>query len=132
MRLRDGWRDLRLLRARRVDGQGVRAPGLFILLSGHAEVVLDTDGAGRRLATLGPGDIFGEMSLLANQAAVAHVRTTSKCFVLQMPADEFRQIIMTHPQVLMFVGDLADERKKKLDAVARGDADYEEGHIELL
>ena len=72
------------------------------------------------------------MSLLANQPAVAHVRPTGKCFVLQMPADAFRQIIMTHPQVLMFVGDLADERRKKLDAVARGDADYEEGHIELL
>ncbi|HUH05172.1 MAG TPA: cyclic nucleotide-binding domain-containing protein [Kofleriaceae bacterium] len=112
--------------------QGGRASGLFVLLSGQAEVVLARDGAEQRLATLRPGDIFGEMSLLGGTDAIATVRTTSKCFALEMPAADFRTTIMTHPQVLMVVGDLADERKRKFDAIASGEADYDEGHLELV
>lgn len=112
--------------------QGGRASGLFVLLSGHAEVVVAKDGAEQRLATLRPGDIFGEMSLLGGTDAIATVRTTSKCFALEMPAADFRTTIMTHPQVLMVVGDLADERKRKFDAIASGEADYDEGHLDLV
>lgn len=108
--------------------QGERAEGLFVLLTGKAEVARD----GKRLATLGAGDLFGEMSLLTHEPAVATVRATSKCLALQLPAPAFREVIMTHPQVLMFVGDLADERRRQNEAIAGGDADYAEGHIDLL
>jgi CRP-like cAMP-binding protein len=106
-----------------------------VLLSGRAEVVRGGDGAddsGRRLATLDVGDLFGEMSLLTHEPAVATVRTTSKCFVLQLPDNVFREIIMTHPQVLMFVGDLADQRRRENAAIIDGTADYAEGHVELV
>jgi CRP-like cAMP-binding protein len=112
--------------------QGDRSEGLYVLLSGHAEVILDQDGKSRRLATLGSGDIFGEMSLLGNTPAIATVRATGKCFILEMPADEFRTTIMTHPQVLMVVGELAEERQRQFDAISRGEADYDEGHLELV
>lgn len=112
--------------------QGDRASGLFVLLSGHAEVLLDHGGQTKRLATLGPGDIFGEMSLLSNSDAIATVRATSKCFVLEMPGQEFRETIMTHPQVLMVVGDLADDRQRQYDAIVKGEADYDEGHLDLF
>ena len=113
--------------------QGCRARGMFVLLSGHAEVLVDAAGAApRRLATLGSGDIFGEMSLLGNTEAIATVRTTSKCFLLEMAADQFRNTIMTHPQVLMVVGELADHRQKQYDAIVAGEADYDEGHLDLV
>jgi CRP-like cAMP-binding protein len=115
--------------------QDARADGLYVLLSGRAEVVRGGDGAddsGRRLATLDVGDLFGEMSLLTHEPAVATVRTTSKCFVLQLPDNVFREIIMTHPQVLMFVGDLADQRRRENAAIIDGTADYAEGHVELV
>jgi CRP-like cAMP-binding protein len=112
--------------------QGDRADGLYVLLTGRAEVVREVDGQPRRLATLEAGDLCGEMSLLAHEPAVATVRTTGKCFVLQLPAAAFREVIMTHPQVLMFVGDLADQRRRANAAVADGTADYAEGHLDLL
>jgi len=114
--------------------QGGRANGLYILLAGQAEVLVQTGDATEptRLATLGPGDVCGEMSLLANADAVATVRLTSKAFVLKLPADVFRQVIMTHPQVLMFVGELADERRRQLEAISVGNGDYEVAHLELL
>ncbi len=112
--------------------QGGRAAGLFVLLAGRAEVVRDDDGQSRRLATLQTGDLFGEMSLLTQEPAVATVRSTQKCFVLEMPAAAFREVIMTHPQVLMFVGDLADQRRRENAAILEGSADYSEGTVELL
>ena len=112
--------------------QGEKAEGLFVLLSGHAEVVMTTADGGKRLATLAPGDLCGEMSLLANGPAVATVRTKGKSFMLELPGDKFRQMIMTHPQVLVFVGDLAAERQRKYEAIMRGDAEYETDHLDLV
>jgi CRP-like cAMP-binding protein len=112
--------------------QDERAEGLFVLLSGRVEVVRAVDGEERRLATLDFGDLFGEMSLLTHEPAVATVRTTSKCFALELPGNVFREIIMTHPQVLMFVGDLADQRRRENAAIIDGTADYTEGHLELV
>jgi len=112
--------------------QDERAAGLFVLLSGRAEVVRSDGGEQRRLATLDIGDLFGEMSLLTHEAAVATVRTVGKCFALQLPGEVFREIIMTHPQVLMFVGDLADQRRRENAAIIDGTADYAEGHLELV
>ncbi len=113
--------------------QGHRAEGLFVMLSGQAEVVMATpDGERRRLATLASGDLSGEMSLLSNGPAVATVRTTSKAFLLELPGDDFRQVIMTHPQVLMFVGDLAEERRRRYEAILAGDAEYETSHLDLV
>ncbi len=112
--------------------QGEKAEGLFVLLSGNAEVVMTTDDDGKRLATLAPGDLCGEMSLLANGPAVATVRTKGKAFLLELPRAKFRQMIMTHPQVLVFVGDLAAERQRKYEAILRGDAEYETGHLDLV
>lgn len=113
--------------------EGERANGLYILLAGQAEVSTAGDGAEpTRLATLGPGDLCGEMSLLANADAVATVKLTTKAFVLKLPADVFRQVIMTHPQVLMFVGELAEERRRQLEAISGGQSDYQVAHLELL
>jgi len=39
---------------------------------------------------------------------------------------------MTHPQVLMFINDLADERRKHLEAILAGEAEYSEGRLQLL
>jgi CRP-like cAMP-binding protein len=112
------------------------AAALYVVMSGHLSVhraESDDDGSpDGELAILGPGDLFGEMSLLAHSGAVATVTSKSKCLVLELPAATFRELIMTHPQVLAFVGDLATERERELQAVAGGDQDYEELHLELI
>src|SRR2546428_14101911 len=44
--------------------EGDQAAGLFVINSGKVEVVQDADGRKpQQLATLGPGDFFGEMAL---------------------------------------------------------------------
>ena len=101
--------------------EGKKGTGLFILLYGSLEVA-KTQGADTVvLATLGPGDMFGEMSLLTNQPTVASVTATSDCFVLRLSKKKFDELIMTHPQILELVALVSDERASLNDALM-GDA----------
>jgi CRP-like cAMP-binding protein len=106
--------------------RGSKVDGLYILLTGTAVVRTDRD-----VATLGRGDLFGEMSLLSQHSALATVRTTSKCFALKLPAEDFRQAIMTHPPLLAYVSSIAAAREKQ-NAELAGEPGYSDGHLDLL
>jgi CRP-like cAMP-binding protein len=97
----------------RMIEQGARSPGLFVLLSGPAEVV----SSGRLVGSLAPGDIFGELSLIAGQVAAADVIARGRCFVLFLPRAEFSEVIMTHPQVLEHISHIAEARRREIDHV---------------
>jgi len=74
--------------------QGQRSPALYFVLSGQLEVLATTpSGTPERIASLEPGDVFGEMSLIADEPAVASVRASSKCWILYMTGDEVRDVI---------------------------------------
>jgi len=92
--------------------EGKPAPGLFILLCGSTEV---TRAHGGSVARLGPGDAFGEMSLLRPAPANATVTTLTKCWALQLRRSDFTEIAVTYPQVLEFVSELADRRAAAAD-----------------
>jgi CRP-like cAMP-binding protein len=106
--------------------QGTRADGLYIVLAGRAEVW--RDGEPEAVAALGPGEVFGEMSLLGNTGATAHVRAASRVLALRMPARTFQEVIMTHPQVLAYVGELAERRAPRPEAAG----DFVDLHLDLL
>jgi CRP-like cAMP-binding protein len=106
--------------------QGTRADGLYIVLAGRAEVW--RDGEPSAVAALGPGEVFGEMSLLGNTGATAHVRAASRVLALRMPARTFQEVIMTHPQVLAYVGELAERRAPRAEAAG----DFVDLHLDLL
>ena len=112
--------------------QGSHSAGLFILLCGGAEVHRTEGDETIRIASLGRGDLAGEISLLTGEPAVATVRTTAKLLALEMPPEAFRQIIMTHPQVLAFVGGLAETRRRALRAAIAGHGEYAEESLKLV
>ena len=80
--------------------QGTKADGLYIVMAGKVDVARD----GNAIATLLSGDVFGEMSLLAGRGSIASVRTATRVLALRMPAKTFREVIMTYPQVLAYLG----------------------------
>jgi CRP-like cAMP-binding protein len=86
--------------------QGERSPGMFFLMSGVAEVVRD----GEHLAELRAGEVFGERSLLLRAPASADVRAMQRCWALLLPRDRFQEIMLSYPQVLAYVSELADAR----------------------
>lgn len=98
--------------------QGKKGSGLFILLHGKLDVVRKKeDGSEVTLAELGPGDMFGEMSLLTGQPTYATVAAASDCFVLRLSKRKFDEVIMTHPQILELVSQVSDERKSVNDMI---------------
>lgn len=104
------WRFLEIEPGTTITQEGVKAPGLYALLAGQVDVL----HGGEPIAALGPGEMFGETSLLTNQPCRITVRTRPKCLALCLPAADFREVIMTHPQVLSYIGELVEERERAL------------------
>lgn len=90
--------------------EGKKGTGLYLALYGSLEVSKDQGGNKLVLAELGPGDLFGEMSLLTGKPTVATVRALTECYVLRLSKKKFDEVIMTHPQVLELVSVVSDER----------------------
>jgi CRP-like cAMP-binding protein len=106
--LTERFRFLEIDRGATILMPGQRSDGLYIVLAGRVEV---QRGDGTRVA-LGPGDLLGETSLLTGERITNPVVASTKCLALCLPAEEFRELIMTHPHVLEYVGEQAEARRK--------------------
>jgi CRP-like cAMP-binding protein len=100
--------------------EGERAPGLFLLLCGEARVVRGQ----AEVARLSPGDVFGEMSLLQRGPASATIEMQTKCWALELPRDRFQEIMLTYPQMLEYVSEVAERRKQQNLAGAELSVDF--------
>jgi CRP-like cAMP-binding protein len=88
--------------------EGQRAEGLFVVLSGEVDVLVQ----GRRVSRLREGDVVGEISLLTRSPATATVVAARHTSLLHLPRADFDRIIMSHPQVLEHIAELTDERSR--------------------
>ena len=87
---------------------GARPDGLYIVLAGHFAVRRGT----KQLAMLGPGDLIGETALLSGATLKSDIVAHGKALALCLPASEFREMIMTHPHVLEYIGEQAEHSRK--------------------
>jgi CRP-like cAMP-binding protein len=69
----------------------------------------------KKIATLGPGDCFGEMALLhqAPRNATVACDSVSRLFVL--PASHFQAVLDQNPGFAKEINDLASSRQSELD-----------------
>jgi CRP-like cAMP-binding protein len=105
--------------------QGERSDGLYVVMAGRVEV--ENHDLTKPMATLTTGDVFGEMSLLANHGSIASVRTITRVLALRMPAKQFQEVIMTYPQVLAYLGSVVTKRESQ-----PGSDDFIDLHLDLL
>ena len=80
----------------RVLRQGMSGGGLFIILEGEAEVVIDGD----RRARLGRGDFFGEIAALTGDAPTADVVAATMLRCATVPGPELQAFLHDHPTVM--------------------------------
>jgi CRP/FNR family transcriptional regulator, cyclic AMP receptor protein len=84
----------------RVFHEGDRSDACYLVRSGDLRVTREhSDGRAIALATLGPGDIFGELAMLDGQARSASVETLSDCELLALPAADFRRLLADHSRI---------------------------------
>jgi len=90
----------KLNRGDMVTKAGQREFPLTIVLEGEVEAFETRDGVEQILATAGPRDFLGEVSMLQGTSALANARVKSETAeVLQVPARELRRALAELPQI---------------------------------
>lgn len=80
--------------------EGDSSNSLYVILSGEVKVfVSDADGKINIVNRLGPGDYFGELSLIDEEPRSASVETVSKCRMSILSRSCFIDYIEQHPRV---------------------------------
>jgi len=75
--------------------EGSAGREFYVILDGKASVTI----GGRQVATLGPGDFFGEMALLDQGPRVATVTADTPMEVAVLDPREFSTLVEEHPGV---------------------------------
>lgn len=93
--------------------QGEIGTGFFVIVSGGVRVVRD----GATLAELGPGDFFGELSVLDGKPRNAQVISTEPTTCLALASWEFEAVVGEQPSVaLAILRELAGRLRDLTDA----------------
>jgi CRP-like cAMP-binding protein len=79
--------------------QGDVGTGLFVIASGRVNVVRD----GETIATLGPGDFFGELSVLDGRPRTAQVIATEPTRCLALATWDFEAVVTEQPKVALAI-----------------------------
>ena len=79
--------------------QGEIGTGFFVIVSGAARVVRD----GETVATIGPGDFFGELSVLDGRPRTAQVIADGPTTCLALASWDFEAVLLDQPGVTLAI-----------------------------
>lgn len=79
--------------------QGEMGDSAFIILSGKADVCVDSGGHQARVAELGENDIVGEISILCDVPRTASVVASEEVQTLTISKDQFFKLLMEFPEI---------------------------------
>ncbi len=104
--------------------EGEPGRGLYVLLHGGVDVSKRDGDQKVLLATLGAGDVFGEMSLLQGAPAAATVTASQRSTVLFLAREYVERLVASLPKMREYLETLNDERAMDnrlwLDVTAAG------------
>ena len=96
---------------------------MYVLLDGEMEVLKKgRRGRDQRIALLGPGDTFGEMSLLTGERRSATVRAAGDCYVMEIGKAVMSEIIHESPECLQQLSEILAQRKLNTEVVLKDTA----------
>lgn len=82
-----------------VARQGEVGTGFFVIVFGEVRVIRD----GETVATLGPGDFFGELSVLDGRPRNAQVVTNQPTVCLALASWDFEAVVHEQPAVALAI-----------------------------
>jgi CRP/FNR family cyclic AMP-dependent transcriptional regulator len=109
--------------ARRVEAgqmvveEGDQSTQMFVVISGELEVIKRVEAGGEvRVAMFGPGDWFGEMSILDVQPRSASVRAVAPTLVLTITAEDVDRLLYRGnlKDYALFLMNIARELSRRL------------------
>lgn len=98
-----------------LNGAGLTREGdfaykFFVVLEGEVEVQRDFE----HLATLGPGDFFGEMALLSGERRNARILAQTRCQLAWMMGWDFETMTKEYPAIAERIQNVVDQRMSAL------------------
>ncbi len=86
----------------RVFHEGDSSDACYIVKEGSFRVTREhSDGRAITLATLGPGDIFGELAMLDGDSRSASAEALTDGELLALPANDVRGLLARHPEIAL-------------------------------
>jgi len=101
--------------------EGEPGSSLFLIVGGTVKVFTRSDDGGNlKLAELGPGDFFGEVSLLSGKPRTATITARTKVTAIELDRASVDRIAENHPEVMKVLEDFCERRAKDaVEAVMR-------------
>jgi CRP-like cAMP-binding protein len=101
--------------------QGAEGHWLYLITDGTASVRVSVDGGlEREVARLGPGQFFGEISLMTGRPREATVIAVTDVECYRLGAEAFRRVLQAHPEKADSFAEVLAERAAALEAVRQG------------
>ncbi|MDO8915164.1 MAG: cyclic nucleotide-binding domain-containing protein [Coriobacteriia bacterium] len=91
--------------------QGTPGQAFYTVLSGRVEIVRDNQSLG----AFGPGDFFGEMSLLDQAPRSATIRAIEPTVCLMLSSWDFKAVIERHPSIAIKLLEVLSRRLRVAD-----------------
>jgi cAMP-dependent protein kinase regulator len=101
----------------RLITEGDEPAGLHLIASGEVAVVGHEAGEPFVIATLGVGDVVGEVALVLRRKANADVLAVHPTVTLHLPREDFMTLIREHPAILQGLYLLAVKRDEETSGV---------------
>ena len=83
--------------------QGDRGDAAFVLLSGMADVLIDSPAGQIRVDTIGANAIVGEMAIICDAARTATIKATAPVEALRIRKDQFLRLLGEFPEMAIEV-----------------------------
>ncbi len=95
---RRSWR-----RGETIFAEGDRGDGVYLLAKGRADVLIRVLGGerGKRVDTLTPGSVFGEMAVLDEKPRAASIVAATEAMGYYVRAEDFAALKREHPQIAL-------------------------------
>jgi CRP/FNR family transcriptional regulator, cyclic AMP receptor protein len=88
---------------KRLVQQGDPADAAYLIIDGHAEVILETPAGPVVVATLGANETVGEMGILGDVPRNATVRAKDRLIVLRISKDPFMRMVREFPNMAVSI-----------------------------
>jgi CRP/FNR family transcriptional regulator, cyclic AMP receptor protein len=98
---------------KRLMRQGDAADAAYLIIEGHAEVVLETPAGPVIVATLGANESVGEMAILGNVPRNATVRAKDRVIALRISKEPFMRMVREFPSMAVSI---MQELAQRLDS----------------
>jgi membrane protein len=117
-----------------VFGAGERGRTVYYLYDGEIGVYLGEEGSRRRVASLGPGEIFGEMAHILDEPRTATTRAEVDSVLFELPPAVFDLFLRADVEAMRRLADSLSSRLKEanlrmaeIDLASKGRGDGQAG-----